>query len=343
MGQQIIAIDAMGGDHGPPVTVGAAKLALDEIPGLALVLVGDQEQLQAEVEKNGIGDNPRIRIHHASEVVGMDEAPVHALKKKKDSSMRVAINLVADGSVQACVSAGNTGALMATSKFVLKTIRGISRPAICTALPGINGHTHMLDLGANLECEAENLAEFALMGSVLAQSVEGIENPSIGLLNIGSEAVKGSELIKRASQMISASGLNYYGFVEGDDIFKSTVNVVVTDGFVGNVSLKTGEGLATLFSHVLQAEFKRNWLTKLAALVALPVLNAVRRRLDHRRYNGASLLGLNGIVIKSHGSADVSSYLNAIRIASIEVDKDVPQRISSVIESHFSQAREAVS
>jgi glycerol-3-phosphate acyltransferase PlsX len=342
MGQQIIAIDAMGGDHGPPVTVGAARLALDEFPGLELVLVGDQKLLQAEAEKNGIADNSRIRIHHASEVVGMDEGPVQALKKKKDSSMRVAINLVADGSVQACVSAGNTGALMATSKFVLKTIRGISRPAICTALPGINGHTHMLDLGANLECEAENLAEFALMGSVLAQSVEGIENPSIGLLNIGSEAVKGSDLIKRASQLIAASGLNYHGFVEGDDIFKSTVNVVVTDGFVGNVSLKTGEGLATLFSHVLQAEFKRNWLTKLAALCALPVLNAVRRRLDHRRYNGASLLGLNGIVIKSHGSADVSAYLNAIRIASIEIEKDVPQRISSVIESHFLGAQETV-
>jgi phosphate acyltransferase len=342
MGQTIIAIDAMGGDHGPPVTVGAARLALAEIPGLELVLVGDRQQLQTEIENNGMRDNPRIRIHHASEVVGMDEGPVHALKKKKDSSMRVAINLVHDGSVQACVSAGNTGALMATSKFVLKTIRGISRPAICTALPGINGHTHMLDLGANLECEAENLAEFALMGSVLAQSVEGIENPSIGLLNIGSEAVKGSELIKRASQLIAASGLNYHGFVEGDDIFKSTVNVVVTDGFVGNVSLKTSEGLATLFSHVLQAEFKRSWLTRLAAIFALPVLNAVRRKLDHRRYNGASLLGLNGIVIKSHGSADVSSYLNAIRIASIEVEKDVPQRISSLIESHFSQVREAV-
>jgi glycerol-3-phosphate acyltransferase PlsX len=256
--------------------------------------------------------------------------------------MRVAINLVADGTVQACVSAGNTGALMATSKFVLKTIRGISRPAICTALPGISHHTHMLDLGANLECEAENLAEFALMGSVLAQSVEGIDNPSIGLLNIGSEAVKGSELIKRASQLIAASGLNYHGFVEGDDIFKSTVNVVVTDGFVGNVSLKTGEGLAALFSHVLQAEFKRNWFTRLAALFAMPVLKAVRRRLDHRRYNGASLLGLNGIVIKSHGSADVSSYLNAIRIASIEVEKDVPQRISSVIEGYFNQSKEAV-
>ena len=218
MGQLTIALDAMGGDHGPPVTVGAACLALKEIPGLELVLVGDQQQLQDELEKNGLSGSPRIRIQHASEVVGMDEQPVVALKKKKDSSMRVAINLVHQGSVQACVSAGNTGALMATSKFVLKTIKGISRPAICGTLPGIKGHTHMLDLGANLECEAENLAEFALMGSVLAQSVEGTPNPTIGLLNIGSEAVKGSDLIKRASQLIGESRLNYHGFVEGDEV-----------------------------------------------------------------------------------------------------------------------------
>ena len=342
MGKKTIAIDAMGGDHGPPVTVGAARLALDEIADLELVLVGDQQQLRAELDNNGLANNPRVRIHHASEVVGMDEAPALALKKKKDSSMRVAIDLVKAGEVQACVSAGNTGALMATSKFVLKTIRGISRPAICTALPGINGHTHMLDLGANLECEAENLAEFALMGSVLAQSVEGISNPTVGLLNIGSEAVKGSELIKRASQLISESGLNYHGFVEGDDIYKGKVNVIVSDGFVGNVSLKTGEGLAALVNHVLKSEFKRNWLTRLAALCAWPVMSSVRRRLDPRRYNGASLLGLNGIVIKSHGSADVSSYLNAIRIASLEVEKDVPQRISAVIEAYFSQAEEAL-
>ena len=272
----------------------------------------------------------------------MDEQPAIALKKKKDSSMRVAINLVADGSVQACVSAGNTGALMATSKFVLKTIRGISRPAICTILPGIKSPTHMLDLGANIECEPQNLAEFALMGSVLAQSVEGISNPSIGLLNIGSEAVKGSEQIKQASQLIADSGLNYHGFVEGDDIYKGTVDVIVTDGFVGNVSLKTAEGVAALVNQVLKSEFKRNWLTKLAALISLPVLNSVRERLDPRRYNGASLLGLNGIVIKSHGSADVSSFLNAIRIATIEVDKNVPRRISAVIEQYFNQAEEAV-
>jgi glycerol-3-phosphate acyltransferase PlsX len=343
MGQKVIALDAMGGDFGPPVTVGAAKLALAEIPELELVLVGNQQLLQAEIDKVGLRGHSRIRIQHASEVVDMDEQPVVALKQKKDSSMRVAINLVQDGSVQACVSAGNTGALMATSKFVLKTIRGISRPAICTALPGIKGPTHMLDLGANLECEPENLAEFALMGSVLAQSVEGINNPTIGLLNIGSEAVKGSDLIKQASKLIAASGLNYQGFVEGDDIYKGTVDVIVADGFVGNVSLKTAEGLAALVNHVLQTEFKRNWLTKLAALCALPVLSAVRRRLDPRRYNGASLLGLNGIVVKSHGSADISSFLNAIRIASIEIDKDVPQRISAVIGEYFSQAKEAAS
>ena len=342
MGQLTIALDAMGGDHGPPVTVGAASLALKEIPGLELVLVGDQQQLQGELEKNGLSGSPRIRIQHASEVVGMDEQPVVALKKKKDSSMRVAINLVHQGSVQACVSAGNTGALMATSKFVLKTIKGISRPAICGTLPGIKGHTHMLDLGANLECEAENLAEFALMGSILAQSVEGTQNPTIGLLNIGSEAVKGSDLIKRASQLIGESRLNYHGFVEGDDIYKGTVDVIVTDGFVGNVSLKTGEGLASLVNHMLKSEFNRNWLTRLAAICALPMLNSVRKKLDPGRYNGASLLGLNGIVVKSHGSADTSSYLNAIRIACIEVEKDVPQRISAAIESYFSQAEEAV-
>ena len=342
MGNQIIALDAMGGDHGAPVTVGAAKLALDEFPGLELVLVGDQQQLQAEIETLGLSSNQRIRIHHASEIVAMDESPVVALKKKKDSSMRVAINLVKDGSVQACVSAGNTGALMATSKFVLKTIRGISRPAICTALPGIKSHTHMLDLGANLECEPENLLEFAVMGSVLARSVDGIKNPSVGLLNIGSEAIKGSDSIKRASRLIAESGLNYHGFVEGDDIYKGSVDVIVTDGFVGNVSLKTGEGLAALVSHVLQTEFKRNWFTKLAAVFAMPVLSAVRRKLDPGRYNGATLLGLNGIVVKSHGGADTSSFLNAIRIASIEIEKDVPQRISSMIEKHFKQVEEAV-
>ncbi|MDH3220008.1 MAG: phosphate acyltransferase PlsX [Gammaproteobacteria bacterium] len=342
MAQKKIALDAMGGDHGPVVTVAAAKLALDEIAGIELVLVGDRDQLEAEVHKHNLQQNALISIHHASEVVDMDDLPVVALKKKKDSSMRVAINLVKEGKVQACVSAGNTGALMATSKFVLKTIRGISRPAICTVLPGINGRTHMLDLGANPDCTPENLAEFALMGSILVQSVDGIRNPRVGLLNIGSEEMKGNETIKRAAQLIAESRLNYYGFVEGDDIYKGTVDVIVTDGFVGNVSLKTGEGLAALVNHVLQTEFRRNWLTRLSAICAMPVLSSVKRRLDPRRYNGASLLGLNGIVIKSHGSADMSSFLNAIKIAEIEVENNVPQRISTEIDNYFSQVEEAV-
>jgi glycerol-3-phosphate acyltransferase PlsX len=341
MKHKIIALDAMGGDHGPSVTVPAAKKALSEIANIQLVLVGDEAQLIAELEKLGMSKESRISIQHASEVVAMDEAPALALKKKKDSSMRVAINLVKEQNVQACVSAGNTGALMATSKFVLKTIPGISRPAICSILPSITGHTLMLDLGANLECSPENLLEFAIMGSVLAQSVDGLERPTVGLLNIGSEAMKGSDSIKQASQLIASSGVNYHGFVEGDDIYKGTVNVVVADGFVGNVSLKTGEGLAALVNHVLRSEFKKNLVTKFAAIIALPVLVAVRKILDPRRYNGASLLGLNGIVVKSHGGADTSSFFNAIKIASIEIEKDVPQRISRVVESYLTLSKEA--
>jgi len=335
MTHKVIALDAMGGDHGPRVTVPAAKMALSEISDIQLVLVGDETQLRTELKNQGLENEARISIKHASEVVEMDEAPALALKKKKDSSMRVAINLVKENRVGACVSAGNTGALMATSKFVLKTIPGISRPAICSMLPSISGHTLMLDLGANLECSPEILLEFAIMGSVLAQSVDGLERPTVGLLNIGSEAMKGNESIKKASQLIASSGVNYHGFIEGDDIYKGTVNVVVADGFVGNVSLKTGEGLAALVNHVLRREFKKNLVTKLAALIALPVLNAVRKILDPRRYNGASLLGLNGIVVKSHGGADTSSFFNAIKIASMEIEIDVPQRISRVVESHL--------
>jgi glycerol-3-phosphate acyltransferase PlsX len=226
---------------------------------------------------------------------------------------------------------------MATSKFVLKTIKGISRPAICGMLPAITGQTYMLDLGANIECTPENLLEFAVMGSVLAKSVEGIDSPTVGLLNIGSEDMKGSDRIKMASQLIAATNLNYHGFVEGDDIYKGTVNVVVADGFVGNVSLKTGEGLASLVKHVLQTEFRRNSFTKLLGLIALPVLNAIKNKLDPGQYNGASLLGLNGIVVKSHGGADTKSFLNAIKIASIEVENEVPQRISHEVESYLAQ------
>ncbi len=340
MAHKTIALDAMGGDHGPSIIVPAASLALREFPDIHLILVGDEDQIRHEIDKHGLQEESRLSIHHASEVVEMDESPVHALKKKKDSSMRVAINLVKDGTVQACVSAGNTGALMATSKFVLKTIKGISRPAICTILPSISGHTLMLDLGANIECTAENLYEFAIMGSVLAQSVEGVEEPSVGLLNIGSEATKGNEIIKAASQLIADSGLNYYGFVEGNDIYRGTVDVVVADGFVGNVSLKTGEGLASLVVQVIRKKVGKKLISKIEGIIALTVLRSVRKILDPRRYNGASLLGLNGIVVKSHGGADTSSFFNAIKIANIEIAKDVPKRISRVIEPYFSKTEE---
>ncbi len=330
-----IAIDAMGGDHGPEVTVAAAQRALKFYSDIELVLVGQKQAVEQEVSRQGLEQESRLRVHAASEIVGMDELPAVALKKKKDSSMRVAINLVKEGVVDACVSAGNTGALMATSKFVLKTIPGISRPAICTSLPTINGHTHMLDLGANIDCTSEHLLQFAVMGSVLAQSVDDNPRPSIGLLNIGSEAIKGNEVVKKASQLIEDTELNYAGFVEGDDIYPGKVDVVVADGFVGNVSLKTAEGLALLVTTVLKKEFKRSLMSKLVALIALPVLNAVRHTLDPRQYNGASLLGLNGIVIKSHGGADVDSFFNAIKIASIEIDKSVPEQITRQIQQYL--------
>jgi glycerol-3-phosphate acyltransferase PlsX len=337
-----IAIDSMGGDFGPSVTVPAAAKALMANPDIELVLVGQQDKLLAQIEQHGLVNEARLSIRHASEVVSMDESPAIALKKKKDSSMRVAINLVKDGTVDACISAGNTGALMATSKFVLKTIPGIHRPAICTSLPTIKGHTHMLDLGANIDCSAEHLLQFAVMGSVLAQSVDDNPSPSVGLLNIGSEAIKGNDVVKEASRLISETSLNYAGFIEGDDIYTGKVDVVVADGFIGNVSLKTAEGLASLVNTVLKREFKRNIFTKLAALIAMPILNAVRHTLDPRQYNGASLLGLNGIVIKSHGSADVDSFFNAIKIASIEIDKSVPDRISKEIELYLLHNEEKI-
>jgi glycerol-3-phosphate acyltransferase PlsX len=337
-----ISIDAMGGDHGPEVTVQAAQKALKFSRDIELVLVGKQDVLQARLQQLGLADEPRIRIHAASEIVEMDEAPAIALKKKKDSSMRVAINLVKQGEVDACVSAGNTGALMATSKFVLKTIPGINRPAICTALPTSDGHTHMLDLGANIDCSADHLLQFAIMGSVLAQSVDENSSPTIGLLNIGSEAMKGNDTIKAASQMLENTSLNYVGFIEGDDIYTGKVDVVVSDGFVGNVSLKTAEGVAAMVNSVLKNAFKKNIFTRLAALIALPVLNSVRQTLDPRKYNGASLLGLNGIVIKSHGGADVDSFFNAIKIAIIEIDKSVPDRIGQEIEQYLPQQEEKI-
>ncbi len=340
-----IALDAMGGDHGPSVVVPAALQILAESPQLHIILVGDESALNTELaahkQSTSVAIAARVSIQHASQQVAMDEKPSVALRTKKDSSMRVAINLVKEGRAKACVSAGNTGALMATARFVLKTLPGIDRPAIISTLPNIKGHTHMLDLGANVDTSADNLFEFAVMGSVLTSAVENIESPTIGLLNIGAEEVKGNERVKEAARILANSDLNYVGFVEGDDIFKGTVDVVVCDGFVGNISLKTTEGVAKMISHFMREEFKRNIFTRCAGLIAMPVLNALKRRIDPREYNGASFVGLTGIVVKSHGGADVLAYVSAIREAIVEVDKNVPERISKHVEEAMTQ-RQAV-
>lgn len=327
-----VAIDAMGGDHGPHVTVPAALQALKRNHEINVVLVGLADAIEAELRAHGAAPGPRLRIHHASEVVSMDESPQSALKNKKDSSMRVAINLVKTGEAAACVSAGNTGALMATARFVLKTLPGIDRPAIASALPSQSGQTYMLDLGANADCTPEHLLQFAVMGAMLVSCVEHKERPSVGLLNIGSEDIKGNEVVKQAAELLRASHLNFYGNVEGNDIYKGTVDVVVCDGFVGNVALKTSEGLAQMMGRFLSDEFKRNMLTRLMALVALPVLQAFKRRLDPRRYNGASLLGLRGIVVKSHGGADSLAFMHAIDTAWQEARSGVLRRISEQLE-----------
>lgn len=330
-----IALDAMGGDHGPNVVVPAALSVIKERPNLKLILVGNRDVLTSELSKHGADVSPELQIQHASQQVEMDELPSVALRSKKDSSMRVAINLVKEGKADACVSAGNTGALMATARFVLKTLNGIDRPAIISTLPTLNGHTHMLDLGANVDSSAEVLFQFAVMGSVLTQAVDNNPNPTVGLLNIGEEEMKGNEQVKEAARLISESDLNYVGYVEGDDITKGTVDVVVCDGFVGNVSLKSTEGVAKMISHFLRQEFSRNIFTKLAALAATPVLKALKNRIDPRCYNGASLVGLRGIVVKSHGGADAFAFANAIKEAIVEVDKSIPERINEHLEEHL--------
>lgn len=328
----VIAIDAMGGDHGASVTVPAAVRMLNEHAELHIVLVGLKDAIESELRLLKVTPSPRLRIHHASEVVLMDESPQSAMKNKKDSSMRVAINMVKSGEAEACVSAGNTGALMATARYVLKTLPGIDRPAIASTLPSEKGSTFMLDLGANADCSPEHLYQFAIMGAMVVSCVNHIPNPSVGLLNIGSEDIKGNESVKQAAELLRNSHLNFYGNVEGDDIFKGTTDVVVCDGFVGNVSLKTTEGLAHMMGKFLTQEFKRNWLTKLMAIGAFPVLKAFKKRLDPRRYNGASFLGLRGIVVKSHGGADSVGFYYAIHVALEEVQSGVLKRIQSQLE-----------
>ena len=326
-----LAIDAMGGDHGPKVTIPASINALSKYDQLRIILVGDKELIQKELQKNKY-TNTRLSIQHASEVVEMDESPQSALKNKKDSSMRVAINLIKEEKAQACVSAGNTGALMATARYVLKMLPGIDRPAIASSLPSQKGTTYMLDLGANTDCTAEHLLQFAVMGAMLVSSVTGNPKPSVGLLNIGSEDIKGNEIVKEAGELLRQSHLNFYGNVEGNDIFKGTTDVVVCDGFVGNVALKTAEGIAQLMGRFLTQEFKRNWITKFMALVSLLVLNRFKKRLDPRRYNGASFLGLKGIVVKSHGGADSYSFFFAIQTAIEESKNNVLEKIQKQLE-----------
>lgn len=328
-----IAIDCMGGDHGPVVTVPAALSFLRSRPAANVILVGQEEVILPLLGAAQSEFGARLRLRPASQVVTMDDPPAIAMRNKKDSSMRVAVDLVKADEASAAVSAGNTGALMAISRFVLKTLPGIDRPAIASVLPSMTGHTYVLDLGANVDCSAEHLLQFGVMGSSLVAAIEHKERPSVGLLNIGEEAIKGNDVVKEAGELLRASGLNFYGNVEGNDIYEGTVDVVVCDGFVGNVALKTSEGLAQMFGAFLKQEFSRSPLSKLMALVAMPVLKRFKQRVDHRQYNGAPLLGLRGVVLKSHGSADVVAFANALARAADAASNRLIERISERMAS----------
>jgi glycerol-3-phosphate acyltransferase PlsX len=324
-----VAVDAMSGDHGAEVAVPAALDVLASTPDLRLIIVG-----RSEVVLPLLGtalDNGRCRFVEATEVVAMDERPQDALRRKKNSSMRIAINLVEQGEASACVSAGNTGALLATARFVLGMVPGIDRPAIVSAVPSTGGYTVMLDLGANPDCNDDHLVQFAVMGSVIASDLHGIEHPRVGLLNVGEEDIKGTEEIKAAHKRLTGSALNYCGFVEGDKIFSGDIDVVVTDGFTGNVSLKTMEGLARFISGAMKEEFTRSAVRKIGAIAAAPTLKALKARLDPRAYNGASMVGLKGVVIKSHGGADRMSFANAVRVAVTEARNGVPDQIVDLL------------
>lgn len=340
-----IAIDAMGGDYGVAVTVPAALRTLKKHKNLTLLLVGDEEIVKAEIRthKRFLTRRSirRLRVHHASEQVAMDERPSKALRYKKDSSMRVAINLVKTGTAQACVSAGNTGALMAIARFVLKTLPGVDRPAIVSTLPTMNAGkgVRVLDLGANVDSCADNLYQFAVMGSVLTSSVTNIKAPKVGLLNIGEEEMKGNDLVKHAAQLLSeCEHINYFGYVEGNDIFKGVVDVVVCDGFIGNIALKSVEGMAKLIMFNMRKAFLETWYSRFAAFIASPILKRVKKALDPGQHNGASLLGLQGIVVKSHGSADQESYAIAIEEAIREVEQNIPKRINDEVGAVLEEA-----
>lgn len=338
-----ISIDCMGGDHGPSVTIPAAISFLESEPDAELILVGLEETLLAELKKHKASDHPRLSIVNATEVVTMDDPLEIALRRKKDSSMRVAINLVKQGNADACVSAGNTGALMAISRYVLKTLPGVNRPAICSILPNQkDGPTYMLDLGANVDCEPQHLHQFALMGSALVSAMEGNPRPTVGLLNVGEEDIKGNEVVKQTAVLLRADHelgrLNFYGNVEGNDIFKGTTDIVVCDGFVGNVTLKASEGLGRFVKSVLTTEFKSSPLNMLGALIARGALKAISQRMNPSRYNGGSLLGLRGLVFKSHGGADAYGYQWAIKRAFDAAKYDVLTRISTKIADLMPQS-----
>ncbi len=334
----VIAIDAMGGDHGVRSTIPGALDALKKHPDLKLILVGNETLIRKRLKQLKAAAHPRLEIQHASEVVEMDEAPAQALRNKKDSSMRVAINLVKEGRAGACVSSGNTGALMATSRFVLKTLPGIDRPAIIYGMPGINPKTgervitHMLDLGANVDCTSDHLFQFALMGSIRTAFVDHVKKPRVALLNIGEEEMKGLEVIKEtARRLADCAEINYIGFVEGNDIFWNKADVIVCDGFIGNISLKTMEGVAKMISFVVKEAFSCSLLSKFLAVLSYPVLRKIKNKMDPRYYNGASFLGLKGIVIKSHGGADELAFSMAISVAVEEVAENIPGRIHDQI------------
>ena len=326
-----VAVDAMGGDHGPSVTIPATLAFLESAPDARAILVGLPEPLAQALARARSPAKDRVSVHACTEVIAMDEPPADALRKKKDSSMRVAINLVRDGQAQACVSAGNTGALMAIARFVLKTLPGIDRPAIASQLPTRQGVTTALDLGANVNCTPEQLLQFAVMGSALVTAVYGIERPTVGLLNIGEEDIKGNDVVKQTAELLKASALNFYGNVEGDDLYKGTTDVVVCDGFVGNVALKVSEGLVVMLYDFLRAEFTRNPLRKIAAAAAWPALQAFKKRVDPRRYNGATLVGLKGVVVKSHGGADALGFRHALAKAHAEAVSGVLDKIAREI------------
>lgn len=336
-----LAVDAMGGDHGLAVTVPAVATMLSRQEHLHIILVGQPEPLADAIKKAGLDGHARVTVQPASELVAMDDSVAVAMRQKKDSSMRVAINMVKEGRAQAAVSAGNTGALMAVSRFVLKTLPGVDRPAICTAIPTVSGHCHMLDLGANVDSEPEHLLQFALMGQALVNAVDGVRRPRVALLNIGEEDIKGNEQIKEAAGLLrDAPNINYAGFIEGDGIFAGEADVVVCDGFVGNVSLKTMEGVAKMLKNMIREEAERSWLRKLSALLALPVFRGLKSRMDPDRYNGASLVGLRGVVVKSHGGTTVEGFASALEVAELEARRNVPALIRDALAPAGNDAAE---